>query len=126
MNANAVRLSHDDHTIIITKDFSKKSGIPGSNEYKELMAIKRENRDYNVVVKASTKRKSGTSKITTAKMRAYISKHDDDNGTIMAQFDAMVNEKVGENFNRTSFFAIKKWFFEQYSDLKPDTKNAEA
>jgi hypothetical protein len=124
--ANAIRLNHDDHTIIITKDFAKKSGIPGSNEYKELMNIKRDNRDYNVVVKATTKRNDGTSKITKAKMRAYISKHDDENGTIMAQFKAMVDEEVGENLNRTSFFAIKKWFFEQYSDLKPDTQNAKA
>ena len=123
--ANAIRLNHDDHTIIITKDFAKKSGIPGSNEYKDLMKIKRENRDYNVVVRTTTKRKDGTSKITTAKMRAYISKHDDDKGSIMAQFNEMVNEKVGENFNRTSFFAIKKWFFEQYSDLKIHTKNVE-
>ena len=123
--ANAIRLNHDDHTIIITKDFAKKSGIPGSNEYKELMNIKRENRDYNVVVKVTTRRKDGTSKITKAKMRAYISKHDDDKGTIMAQFNAMVNEKVGENLDRTSFFAIKKWFFEQYSDLKPHTENVE-
>jgi hypothetical protein len=44
----------------------------------------------------------------------------------MAQFKAMVDEEVGENLNRTSFFAIKKWFFEQYSDLKPDTQNAKA
>lgn len=124
--ANAIRLDHDNHTIIITKDFAKKSGIPNSNEYKELMTIKQSNRDYNVVVKTTAKRKDGASKITAAKMRAYISKHDDENGTIMAQFDALVNEEVGENFNRTSFFAIKKWFFEQYSDLKRDSKNAKA
>ena len=121
---NAIRLNHDDHTIIITKDFAKKSGNPNTTEYKDLLKIKSQNRDYTVVVKATTKRNDRTSKITKAKMRAYISKHDDENGTIMAQFEAMVNEKVGENFDRTSFFAIKKWFFEQYSDLKSDTKNA--
>lgn len=126
MNANAIRLNHDDHTIIITKDFAKKSGNPTTNEYKDLMRIKNQNRDYTVVVKTTTKRNDGTSKITKAKMKAYISKHDDENGTIMAQFEAMVKEEVGENLNRTSFFAIKKWFFEQYSDLKPDTPNAKA
>ena len=126
MNANAIRLNHDDHTIIITNDFAKKSGNPTTNEYKDLMRIKNQNRDYTVVVKTTTKRNDGTSKITKAKMKAYISKHDDENGTIMAQFKAMVDEEVGENLNRTSFFAIKKWFFEQYSDLKPDTQNAKA
>lgn len=122
--ANAIRLNHDDHTIIITKDFAKKSSIPGSNEYKALMQIKRDNRDYGVVVRTTPRRKDGTSKITTAKMRAYISKHDDAKGTIMAQFDAMVNEKSGENLERTRFFTIKKWFFEQYPDLTPNNNAA--
>ena len=115
---NTTRIDHNEGTIVITKDFAKKASVPGSDEYKYLISLKRDNRDYSVVVKPSSKRSDGLSKIKLTNMRAYISKHDDEKGTIMKTFEAMVNEEAGENLNRTNFFAIKKWFFEQYPDLK--------
>ncbi len=115
---NNVRIDHNERAIVITKDFAKKSSIPGSDEYRSLLAIRRDNREYSVVVRSSSKRSGGTSKIRLVDMRAYISKHDDAEGTIMKAFEAMVNEEAGENLKRTSFFAIKRWFFQQYKDLK--------
>lgn len=115
---NDVKFSHEDRTIIITtKTFAQKASIYGTEEYKMLMKIKNDNRDYKVVVKSSPKRKNGTDRVTLDDMRAYIEKHDED-GSIMKEFDLMTNEQKGDNLKRTSFFAIKKWFFEQYPDLK--------
>lgn len=113
---NALTLRHENKSIVITKDFAKKSSNPNNAEYQKLADVKRVYADYTVIVRAVSKKNSKTNKITRANMKAYISKHDDD-GSIMAKFEAMVNEKAGENLQRTSFFAIKKWFFEQYPDL---------
>lgn len=113
---NALTLRHENKSIVITKDFAKKSGNPKNAEYQELANVKQVYTDYTVIVRAVSKKNSKASKITLANMKAYISKHDND-GSIMMKFEAMVNEEVGENLQRTSFFAIKKWFFEQYPDL---------
>lgn len=115
---NEIMFNHEDRTIIITtKAFAKKASVYGTNEYKMLMKIKNDNRDYKVIVKSSPKRKSGTDRVTLDDMRAYIEKHDED-GSIMKEFDMLINEKKGDNLKRTTFFVIKKWFFEQYPDLK--------
>lgn len=118
MKNNAVQLNHENKTIVITKEFSKSASTYNTPEYNELIEIKKNFNNYQIVVRSAPKRKRGINDITLANMRAYISKHDDENKTIMAEFDSMVNEKSGENLKRTSFFAIKKWFFEQYPDLK--------
>ena len=113
---NALTLRHENKSIVITKDFAKKSSNPNNAEYQKLADVKRVYADYTVIVRAVSKKNSKTNKIKLADMKAYIGKHDDD-GSIMMQFEAMINEEAGENLQRTSFFAIKKWFFEQYPDL---------
>jgi hypothetical protein len=112
-----VKINHEDRTIIITKAFAKEASTYGTPKYKQLMEIKNDNKDYKVVVKNTVKRKSENDHITLTDMRAYIEKHDSDK-SIIEEFERMVNEKKGDNLKRTSFFAIKKWFFEQYPDLK--------
>ena len=112
-----VKINHEDRSIIIAKAFAKKASTYGTSEYKMLMEIKNDNKDYKIVVKSAPKKKVGNNDITIEDMRAYIEKHDED-GSIMKEFDLMANEKKGENLKRTNFFVIKKWFFEQYPDLK--------
>ena len=115
---NSIMLNHENKTIVITKEFSKKASTYGTTEYKELLKIKNDFRDYQIVVRSAPRRTHSINDITLADMRAYIKKHDDEEKSIMAKFESMVNEKTGEKLIRTSFFAIKKWFFEQYPDLK--------
>lgn len=115
---NTVKIENGTKTIVITKAFEKKARIYGTSEYKMLVDIKKENPGYEVVVRATSDRKTGMNKITLDDMRAYIQKHEDQGCERMKQFDAMVNEEKGENLKRTSFFAIKNWFFEQYPNLK--------
>ncbi len=122
---NSIMLNHETKSIVITKAFSKNASTYGTTEYKELIKIKNDFRDYQIVVKSAPKRKRGINDISLADMEAYIKKHDDERESIMTTFNSMVNEKAGENLKRTSFFTIKKWFFEQYPELKP-TNESEA
>ena len=113
---NAIKLNHENGSIVITKDYAKKSSIPNSKEYKELIEIKKAYRDYSVVVRKTTTRKSKTSKITLSNMRTYILNHDDEK-KIMPMFEKIVEES-DNSIEYSGFFGIKKWFLEQYSELK--------
>jgi hypothetical protein len=118
-------LNHETKSIVITKAFSKNASTYGTTEYKDLIKIKNDFRDYQIVVRSVPKRKRGINDISLTDMETYIQKHDDEEKSIMSTFKSMVNEKAGENLKRTSFFTIKKWFFEQYPELKP-TNESEA
>lgn len=115
---NAVAIHHENRTIVITKDYSKKSSNSNNKEFKELMELKKAYRDYTIVVRTSTKKNSKTSKITLSNMKAYISKHDAD-GSVMTEFERIVKES-GNSIEYSGFFGVKKWFFEHYSDLKKE------
>jgi hypothetical protein len=113
---NAIIVKHENRTIAITKEYAKKSSNPNNKEFKDFMEVKKAYRDYTVVVRTNTKRNSKTSRITLANMKAYISKHDSD-GSIMVAFENIVKESV-DSIEYSGFFGVKKWFFEQYPDLK--------
>jgi hypothetical protein len=112
-----VKIDHARKEIVVSKELAKKASVYGSEEYNFILALKRDNAGYDVVTRNTTSKKSAFDKITINDMRAYIKKHDPD-GVLISKFEAMVNEEKGDNLMRTSFFAIKKWFFEQYPDLK--------
>ena len=117
MNNNSIRINYARKEIVVSKELAKKASVYGSEEYNFILALKRDNAGYDVVTRNTTSKKSAFDKITINDMRAYIKKHDPD-GVLISKFEAMVNEEKGDNLMRTSFFAIKKWFFEQYPDLK--------
>ena len=109
-----VRISHENNTIVITKAFAKKASVYGTPAYKELAEAKRDNPNFKIIVKANNKSVTSANKITLSMMENYIAKHDE-TGEIMAKFNSLRHE----NLQKTSFFQIKKWFFETYPDLKP-------
>ena len=118
MKNYTVKINHENREIVISKELARKASVYKSEEYQYILDLKKENSGYSVSTRPTpNKRSTGTSKLTLNKMKAYISKHDAD-GSIMVMFEAMTNEEAGDKLYRTSFFAIKKWFFEQYPELK--------
>lgn len=114
---NAVRINHNERTIVITKKYAKLASVYDSTEYRQLEEIKKVYPNYQVIVREVSKKSSVSSRLTLRTMENYIKMHDDD-GKIMEEFKKMRDEKSGENLEKTSFFKIKKWFFAKYSDLK--------
>ena len=110
-------IAHERNTIVITKAFAKKASVYGSQAYRDLREVKNDNPNYKVEVKTTSKTTSPINKVTLATMENYIAKHDE-TGEVMKQFNALRNEELGENLQKTSFFQIKKWFFETYPELK--------
>ncbi len=112
-----IRINYEANTIEITKDFAKRASIRGTDEYKELLKWKNDYRDYKVVVRTASRRTSSESKLTFDKIEAYVKMHDAD-GEKLKALNALKNEVKGEKLHRTTFFEIKKWFYEQYPELK--------
>ena len=112
-----VRINHEERTIVITKKFAKDASKYNSQAYKDLRDIKNDNPGYKVEVREVSRTTSSSNKITLATMENYIAKHDA-TGEIMRKFVSLRDEELGENLQKTSFFQIKKWFFETYPELK--------
>ena len=114
---NAVRISHEERTIVITKKYAKLASAYDSNAYRELKEIKKVYPNYQVIVREVAKKSTVSSRLTLRTIENYIKMHDAD-GKIMEEFKSKRDEKTGENLEKTTFFEIKKWFFATYPELK--------
>ena len=114
-----MRINYVNGTIELTKTEAKKAGIPGSDAYNALMAIRKENPTFKVAVLPTVTKKIGKkNQITYSDIERYISFHDDENGSIMKEYKARRAPKQnGELHGTVNFFEIKKWFFETYPEV---------
>lgn len=110
--------------IEMTKNEAKAAGKLNSDEFKELRQLMEMYPGYEIQIKAPAKRKSEFSKLDYKYMKEYIKKHDDGNGTIMAEFNALIaldkkNKVEGaEHLEAASFIEVKKWFLAKFPEIK--------
>jgi len=117
-------------TLEITKKFDKASSRYGSDEYKELQNALAENPGFKVVVKSSTSKKKETYKgLTFEYMEKYISTHDVEDGSIMAEYEMMrgtSEEALDACAESMSYHEIKAWFLDTYPAIAEFHKKREA
>ncbi len=112
-----MKIIYATRTIEITKAFANKAKKYDSKEYTLLQEARKDNRGFAVIVVATKKKTSKTSKITLADMERYISAHDDEQKSKMSEFEALRNAKEHGELYAKSFFEIKKWFFETFPNV---------
>lgn len=109
-------------TIEMTKKFEKAARRFGSDEYKMLQEARKDYPTYKVVVKTSTaKSKESFKGLTYEYMEKYIAAHDDEDKTIMADYEmlrATSDEAKTVLAEASSYGEIKKWFFEKFPEIK--------
>ena len=119
---NQISVNERKHALEITKTFSKKASIFGSDEYKKLRDAKLQNPNYRVVVK-STPKKRLEERISMKDIEMYICERGGNNCAEMKALLQLRGLIVNEDGSKTrvnesaSFHAIKKWFFTTYSEL---------
>lgn len=113
-NANYA-IDHVDAKIIVTKGFLKEAGMVGSAAYQQLLMMRRDMPEYEVVAretKKPTRVKPGAN-LTYKKMRAFIAElkgHDSDE---MKEFEHIVElAKCQAN----PFAYTKTWFLKEYGN----------
>ena len=119
MNANLTT-----HKIEMTKVEAKAAGKIGSDKFEELMDYMKAYPGFEVQIKAPAKRKVEFRGLDYNYMRTYIQKHDDENGTIMAEFRELIaqdkKDKVegAEHLEAAGYLDVKKWFLAKFPEIK--------
>lgn len=110
--------------IEMTKAEAKAAGKIGTQEFKDLREYMAAYPGYEIEIKAPAKRKVEFKGLTYDYMKSYIEKHDDGNGTIMAEFNELIaldkkNKVEGsENLKAANYIAVKKWFLGAFPEIK--------
>ena len=118
-----ITISYTTNTIDITKKFAEAAGKFGSDEYKELQQARRDNPGFTINVIAAKKKttKNNFAGLTFKYMESYIEAHDNKEKTIMAEYLELrgkSNEAMEIGAESASIFEIKKWFLNQFSEIK--------
>ena len=107
--------------IEMNKTEAKAAGRFNSEEFKELSALRDAYPDFRIVIK-TTKSKDNMKGLTVKYMEKYISTHDDDDGTIMAEFRVLrgLDEEgnVSEIADAVSYGELKMWFLSVYPEAE--------
>ena len=115
-------INHLENTIIVTKNFLKEAGMIGTTAYAELIALRKELPDYQIVpreIKKPHRTKPG-SHLTYIKMKNHIAAKEGTDSEAMKAFEK-VKELAKAQVN--PFDYTKKWFLEHYSDDFKDTED---
>ena len=124
MNANLMK-----KTIEMTKNEAKAAGKIGSEEFKELRQYMEMYPTFTIDIKAPAKRKVEFRGLNYEYMKNYIKKNDDEDGTIMAEFNDLIaldkkNKVEGaEHLEAAGYLDVKKWFLKKFPEIKQYKEN---
>ena len=119
MNANLMTKK-----IEMSKKEAKAAGKIGTPEFEELKNYMKEYPNFEILIKAPAKRKVEFRGLTYEYMKNYIKKHDDEDGKIMAEFNALIaldkkNKVEGaEHLEAAGYLDVKKWFLAKFPEIK--------
>ena len=119
MNANLMTKK-----IEMSKKEAKAAGKIGTPEFEELKSYMKEYPNFEIQIKAPAKRKVEFRGLTYEYMKNYIKKHDDKDGKIMAEFNALIaldkkNKVQGaEHLEAAGYLDVKKWFLAKFPEIK--------
>lgn len=111
------KIDYINSTIIVNKTFLKKAGTFGTKEYKELMALRHDMPDFQIVAKEIKKKESKRSygKLTIPKMREFIIVKCGEKSTTMVEFDRFC-EITHITAGAAYYSKVKSWFLTQFAD----------
>lgn len=114
--------------IEMTKAEAKAAGKIGTAEFDELKSYMQEYPGFEIQIKAPAKRKVEFRGLDYNYMRTYIKKHDDEDGTIMSEFNALIaldkkNKVEGaEYLEAAGYLDVKNWFLKKFPEIRENKK----
>ena len=123
MEPKDIKIIDATSTIELSKRFAKAAQYFGSPEFNTLQNVRNMFPNYSVTTKTIKKAhgKDSYKDLTYTYMENYIKSHDDENGTILAEFmDMRATSKKAEDVKAKTkpYGAIKKWFLDTYPEIK--------
>ena len=119
MTKRSFRIDFNNNTIVLTKAFAQKAANPTTEEFKELMSLRKNLEGFTVVVKESARKankKNSLKGLNYGFMEQYIARHDDEKNSTMVEFKK-ITVKNGDALSTKSYGEVKKWFLEQYPEF---------
>jgi len=110
---NAYSVNHVTRSIILTRDFAKKASIPGTDEYRTFLSLRRDNPEYEVLQRTITKKEGKRKPPSYKQMKKYISCVENSD-YYMARFEAMRAEAASKN---GSYARVLKWFRQTFPNF---------
>lgn len=101
--------------ISLSSAFEKRAFIPGTDEYKQLQAVRADFPEFRLVTrqfKTNTKQERYRG-LNYDYMRDYISKHEEDPKPVLAALEEMIGVSKCHSLGKR-YPEIKKWFLERY------------
>ena len=128
---NTLKIDHVERIITMDRTFAKNAENTMSAEYSHLQSVRRDYPTYTVVRRQIKKNpnKECYKGLTYEYMEAYITKHDDENSSIMEAYMTLrgISDDADEAFAEScSYFEIKAWFLNQYPAIAEFHKKREA
>ena len=128
---NTLKINHADRVITMDRTFAKNAENTRSEEYAHLQSVRRDYPTYTVVRRQIKKNpnKECYKGLTYEYMEAYITKHDDENSSIMEAYMTLrgISDDADEAFAEScSYFEIKTWFLNTYPAIAEFHKKREA
>ena len=125
MNANLFSCK-----IEMTKTEAKAAGKINSEKFNELNTLRTMYPNFEIEIKASAaKKKSNYKGLTYGYMAKYIASHDDDDKSIMAEFEMLrgtSTEAQEALADSASYKEIKEWFLKKFPAIAEFHKKREA
>lgn len=112
-----MRINATKRTIEMTKKFAATASHYGTDEYKMLQEVRHDYPGYSVQIINRKSVQSTFKGLTYEYMEMYIEKHDNENGSIMKEYN-MLRAKDGDSIEigaeSESYMTIKAWFLDQF------------
>lgn len=126
---NSYTINHDAQTIVLTKEYSKRSSDPSSKEFKELAKLHKAFPEYDIirrtaVITADKKKHSG---LNFEMMEKYINTL----ATKEADLEEYKSIKAYYENSKGKYGKVKAWFLKKYPNYKivefptPNVENKE-
>lgn len=115
-----ITINEKNNTIVITKAFSKKASRFESDEYKALQRAKNDYPSFKVEIRTVAKKKESFKGLTYAFMEKYISNHDDENHSIMKEYEMLrgISAEAEDYMAKAyTYPKMKKWFLNTYPEI---------
>ena len=125
-----MKVNFNGHVIEMTAKFAKAAAKFGSDEYRELQEARKDYPDFKVVtVSRKTSSIKDTYKgLTYQYMETYITAHDDDNKSIMAEYEMLrgLSKEAKELLAEPcSYIEMKSWFLNKFPAIAAFHKKRE-
>lgn len=125
-----MKINYRTQVIEMTAKFAKAASHFGTDEYQQLQEARKDYPNFKIVTisRKTSSQKENYKGLTYSYMEKYIEAHDDDEKTIMAQYEMLrgLSDEAKEALAEPcSYYEMKEWFLKKFPAIAEFHKKRE-